>query len=148
MTASKEIGGRTYTVSRLPLGKAREAYGKLQRMLAAWDEKDLESLSPFLVMCLAGNVDEKDLGYFANLFGPYTRVEMSPEETIILKDVAAQERVFGLTGNFADQFEWLDHCIMTNFASTVEKLAGVARALNARAEAEQSKKAETDSPQA
>lgn len=139
-TASKEIGGRTFTVSRLPLGKAREAFGKLQRMLAAWDQDALEGCSPFLVMCLAGNVDDKDLAYFAGLFGPHTRVEMSPEETKILKDNAAQETVFGMTGDFADQFEWLDFCIELNFKSSIEKLAGVARKLNARAEAETEKK--------
>lgn len=133
--ATKEIGGHVFKVKPLPLAKSREAFGRLAQMLAAWDSKDLEGCSPFLTMCLAGNVGEKDLTYFANLFGPFTYVEMSAEETKVLKDNAAQETVFGLTGDFADQFEWLDMCVELNFRSSIEKLSGVAQKLNARAEA-------------
>lgn len=147
-TNSIEIGGRTFTVSRLPLGRARVVYARLQRVLQAVFADDAAlagDTSAIMFAGIAGGISETDFKFYCDEFGAVTRVELSPQETVLLKSEAAQERVFGAGGDFADQFTWLDFAIRVNFASSIEKMRGALVGLKQRAEEAMSKAGQSPS---
>lgn len=130
-TATREIGGRIYTVRALAFSEARKAYSKLQRLLAANEEVLAEAgVGLFMFAGLAGAIDDEELKFYIDIFGPTTEAAMSPVITLNLGAEDRRNVVFA--GRFEDVFEWLDFCVEHNFSAVIAKLRGVRRALEAR----------------
>ncbi len=124
---TKEIGGRTFTISSLRFDKARAVYAKLAPLLQSYGNKQIsemnEALGLFVLAGLGNALKPEDLEFYCDAFGETTIVAVDANTNKLLKNREHMAYVFA-EDSFSDMFEWLDACVWHNFGSTVEKIRG------------------------
>lgn len=149
-TEAVEIGGLVFNIGRLPFGRASAVYTRLNKVLhtAFGEDKNLTSGVPLMFAGMAGALPEEDLKFYCAEFGKVTTVDVTPEKSVLLRNEAAFEQVFGAQGvlGFEDVFVWLDHAIRMNFSGAIEKMRGALAELAARAQEEAASKGSDSSP--
>jgi hypothetical protein len=120
---AKEIGGRVFQIRKLPLIAQRVVYARFAKLLGVFtqlEELAAEGGSAFMTCTMLGMINQEDMQFYCDQFGPSTTVEWDESKTLFLKDAKAQETVFG--DDYAQQFEWLDACFALNFETVLAKM--------------------------
>jgi len=138
------IGGKTFKITVLSLAEARKAFYLVQPIIqvTGLDEDDsagLGSLGGPLMAAMTRGLSEQALQECIALFGPTTRVVMSDEREVVLKDPTAQEELFA--GQLELLFDWIAACVEINFAGVLAKTQAAAKKMRASAVAAAAKPA-------
>ncbi|MEY4507961.1 MAG: hypothetical protein RLZZ450_83 [Pseudomonadota bacterium] len=138
-TTPVEINGRTYQIRPLAFADARQVYAKMQRLLALHgDEAVTESkCGLFLFAGLIGAINDDDLKFFIDKFGPTTVCALDAQRTLPLTTDEHRSNVFA--GCFEECLAWLDACVDVNYAGVMAKLGAAKTALEAKVEAAKAK---------
>lgn len=114
---SKEIGDTLYEVTPVPFGVGRAALVRLVKKLSPvmssmLKEESKQAMTAAVLEAIPGALDESDLKFFSNLFGPYTTISKSGVEPLKLTDTQ-QELHFA--GGYLEYIQWLVFACEVNF---------------------------------
>lgn len=135
-TETRLLGGHEYTVTQLGALAGREALRRLLKISTtafsragdAWVRGGPEANGAAIfqgIMGLVQELEEKDLSYFCDVFGPFSTVRIA-EKNPKVKDVFDAH----FAGNYYELSLWLAFCVEVNFSGS---FLGALEKLNARA---------------
>lgn len=136
------IGGKEYQIRVLSVMEGRKVYNRIQKLLAVVGDASLKEsgLDPILIAGMAGHLNDGDLEFLCDKFGPSCTVKVQrngQEAELKVSDKAVTEELFA--GNFEDMFAWIAACIEVNFAGLIVKMRSALSSFGDKARDQQPK---------
>ena len=118
------VADREFTIRTLSFKQAREVYAKIQNIILLYVDEKASSFGADMAAMMGGALSDADFDFIVERFGQSTSVKAKDpegnEKTLFLKDAESRDAVF--VGSFESVFEWLEECIVLNFAGVIKKL--------------------------